>query len=55
MRHKVAYKIIYAGHFKSAETTMEQAAEFMSTLEPPQIIAVNTTPEGQVIVWYRMR
>ena len=55
MRQKVAFKIIHAGHFKSAEKSMEMAAEFMDTLEPHQVISVNMTPEWKVIVWYRTR
>ena len=39
MRQRIAYKLIHAGHFKSAQKTMDLVVEFAATLEPNQIVS----------------
>jgi hypothetical protein len=55
MRQNVKYKVLHAGTFKSSEDTMELTLEFVNTLEPHQLISINATEHGKVIVWYRER
>lgn len=55
MRQKVAYEVVHAGYLKSAEKSMDLAVEFANSLEPQQIISINMTQEGKVVVWYRLR
>jgi hypothetical protein len=53
MRQHVKYKVLYAGAFKRSRETMDLAVEFANSLEPNQLISINTTEHGKVIVWYR--
>jgi hypothetical protein len=55
MRNRIAYKIIHAGYFKSAEKTMDLVVEFCGTFEPQQIISINLLQDGRAVVWYRER
>ena len=55
MRHNVKYKVLHAGTFKSSKDTMDLTVEFVNSLEPQQLISINTTEHGKVIVWYRER
>ena len=55
MRQNVKYKVVYAGAFKSSRATMDLAVEFANSLEPQQLISINATEHGKVIVWYRDR
>jgi len=55
MRQRVKYKIIHAGVFRSVEKTCDLVAEFVNSLEPQQLIAINSIAEGRMVVWYRDR
>ena len=55
MRQRIAYKTFHAGVFKSQEKTMDLVVEFGATLEPHQIISINTLADGKIVVWYRER
>ena len=55
MRQHVKYEVMYAGPFKRSKETMELAVEFANSLEPNQLISINVTEHGKVIVWYRER
>jgi hypothetical protein len=55
MRQRVQYEVFHAGVFKQPTATYDLAVEFMNSLEPQQVISVNHTAEGKVIVWYRLR
>jgi hypothetical protein len=55
MRQRVQYEVLHAGVFKPATATYDLAVEFMNGLEPQQVVSVNLTAEGKIIVWYRQR
>lgn len=55
MRQNVKYKVLHAGAFKRSKETMDLAVEFANSLEPGQLISINVTEHGRVIVWYRER